>query len=379
MFFDTKQENHFSRYTNSSKTEIKGYYQNSPYANTIGYYLADGRTLARESEVKTLYGDIDIVFLYNTEDYKYYDPETKLVKSLIEGDEKQYSEYIVHPAFNAYSAGTSVNSLGNWNRELTGIWVAKFEASRTDADYSNAGSADSIKAVPSVKSINNVTINEAYNYALQMNTSMNSHLMKNSEWGAVAYLAYSAYGRNGNEVKQNLASSMITGGGTTSNGATYSTPNGEYFESRYGYKTSAGLQTSTTGNVYGVYDLVGGAEEYVSAYVNNGETNLATNGSALQNTGAIYLAQSYSEGTTDTASNNYTVNSSIYGDALYELATSSSSIWKGDNLVYPTGSEPFFLRGGSYDSEYGSTGIFDVNSGTGAASEEIGFRPVLAP
>ncbi len=98
-------------YTNSSKTDVKGYYQNSAYSNTIGYYLADGRTSAREADVKTAYGEIEIVFLYNSEDYKYYDTKTKLVKSLIAGEEKQYSEYIVHPAFKSYSAGTTVNSL----------------------------------------------------------------------------------------------------------------------------------------------------------------------------------------------------------------------------------------------------------------------------
>lgn len=366
-------------YTNSSKTEIKGYYQNSAYANTIGYYLADGRTAARESEVKTLYGEIDIVFLYNTENDKYYDPETKLVKSLIEGGEKGYSEYIVHPAFKAYSAATTVNKLGNWNRELTGIWVAKYEASRTDATFTDIGSENTIKVVPNVKSINNVTINEAYSYALQMNTGLNSHLMKNSEWGAVAYLAYSAYGRNGHEVEQNLASNMITGAGTTSNGATYATTSESIFDSRYGYKTSAGLQASTTGNIYGVYDLVGGGEEYVSAYINNGETVLSTNGHLLQDTSTIYLSQSYSEGTSDTANGNYTINSGVYGDAIYELSSNSSSIWGNYNLTYPAGGEPFFIRGGSYDSEYGSTGIFDVNRGAGTASEEISFRPVLAP
>ena len=366
-------------YTDSSKTEIKGYYQNSAYSNTIGYYLADGETLSTETEVKTLYGSIEIVFLYNTEDYKYYDSETKLVKSLVEGGTKQYSEYIVHPAFKAYSAGTTVNSKGNWNRELTGIWVAKFEASRSDATFLGAGTSDTIKIVPSVKGLNNIAINEAFNYALQLNTSMNSHLMKNSEWGAVAYLAYSAYGRNESDVMQNVSSDMITGAGTTSNGATYATTSETIFENRYGYKTSVGMQSSTTKNIYGVYDLVGGAAEFVSAYINNGETELATNGSLLQNANEIYMSQAYNEGATDTSLNNYTVNSGVYGDAIYEVSTSQNNIWEGNNISYPTGTTPFFVRGGSYSSTYGKTGVFDVNKSSGTADLQTGFRAVLAP
>ena len=98
-------------YTDANKNEVNGYYQNSAYSNTIGYYLADGKTLSTADNVKTSYGEIDIVFLYNMEDYKYYDAETKLVKSLIEEEEKIFSEYIVHPAFKSYAAGTSVNTL----------------------------------------------------------------------------------------------------------------------------------------------------------------------------------------------------------------------------------------------------------------------------
>ena len=35
--------------------------------------------------------------------------------------------------------------------------------------------------------------------------------MKNSEWGAVAYLAHSQYGRNGHEITINNSSNFITG------------------------------------------------------------------------------------------------------------------------------------------------------------------------
>ena len=268
---------------------------------------------------------------------------------------------------------------GNWNKELTGIWVSKFEASRTDATFLAQGIADNIKSVPNVKAITDISINEAYNYCLQLNASMDSHLMKNSEWGAVAYLAYSAYGRSGNKVKPNLSSDMITGGGTSSNGATYATTSETIFQNRYGYKTSAGMKASTTGNIYGIYDFVGGALEYVSAYVNNGESEVATNGGSLQNASTLYLSQAYSEGASDTSTNNYEANASVRGDGIYEVSLDGTYAWGSNEIDYPSGNMPFFARGGSYYSNYNTTGIFEVAAKDGVANESISFRIVLAP
>ena len=366
-------------YTDANKTEIKGYYQNSAYSNTIGYYMPDGKTASNEADIKTKFGDIDIVFLYGSEDYKYYDTETKLVKSLIDGGEKLYSEYIVHPAFKSYASGTSVNILGKWNRDLSGIWVAKFEASREDATFTSQGTANNVKSVPNVRAMTNIKINDAFNMALQLDASKDSHLMKNSEWGAVTYLAYSAYGRGGNKVRQNLSSNMITGAGTSSNGATYATTSESLFEGRYSYKTSAGMQASTTKNIYGVYDMVGGALEYVSAYVNNENSAVSTNGSLLQNSSTLYLSQSYNKGGTDSEAGNYRANAGVYGDAIYEISLDTSNVWKDNVMNYPNTGEPFFARGGSYSSNTSTAGIFETDKKDGAAYENVGFRIVLVP
>ena len=64
---------------------------------------------------------------------------------------------------------------------------------------------------------------------------MSSHMMKNSEWGAVAYLTHSKYGLDGKEIAIN-DNSNYTGGGR-----------GE------AYKTN--INQSSTGNVYGIYYL----------------------------------------------------------------------------------------------------------------------------
>lgn len=365
-------------YKDENKSEIKGYYQNSAYSNTIGYYLADGKTIASENDVKTKYGEIDIVFLYGSEDYKYYDAETKLVKSLIDGGERQYSEYIVHPAFKSYSAGTSVNTLGMWNKDLTGFWVAKFEMSREDANYTEQGTSENLISVPGVRAFTGISINDAFNKAINVDASKDSHLIKNSEWGAVAYLSYSAYGSNGNKIKQNLSSNMITGAGTTSTGATYSASE-TLFENRYSYKTSAGMEASTTKNIYGVYDLVGGALEYVSAYVNNSKPELSNNGASLQNISTLYLSQSYNKGTEDTDSQNYKVNSGIYGDAIYEISLGTSKVFENALIEYPNNNKPFFTRGGSFASSSSTASIFETQGKDGAQSDTIGFRVVLVP
>ena len=88
-------------------------------------------------------------------------------------------------------------------------------------------------------------------------------MMKNDEWGAVAYLSKSKYGKNA-EVTINSNSSYYTGGGS-----------GNAYVSNIGQ--------STTGTVHGVYDMSGGAWEYVAAYVDNGDSNLTSYGSSLVN------------------------------------------------------------------------------------------------
>lgn len=359
-------------YTDVTKTEINGYYQKSPFTGTIGYFLEDGETASTEAKVKTLYGNIDIVFLYNAENDKYQDKETGHIVSLIEGGTKKHSKYIVHPAF--ITAGVGTNTLGTWgDSSLTGIWVSKFEASRLDANYTSDGTSEAVKIVPSVKGVNNITVSKAYDYATSFNSTMNPHLMKNSEWGAVAYLAYSAYGRNGHAIEQNLSSDRITGSGTTPGGANYATPNQEDYERKYGYKTTASFKSNTTNNIYGIYDLAGGVAEFVASYVNNGELN-STNTSSLLNA-TIKYSQLYNEGTADTSNGNYAANSGVYGDAIYEISTSETALWKDNTMNYPYGNEAIFVRGGSYSNE---TGMFEVNRSSGAASPEIGFRIILA-
>lgn len=69
-------------------------------------------------------------------------------------------------------------------------------------------------------------------------------MIKNIKWGAVAYLKQSKYGLGTIDIARNSSESRYTGGGKSD-----------------AYKTN--IAQSTTGNIYGVYDMAGGAQELI--------------------------------------------------------------------------------------------------------------------
>ena len=212
------------------------------------------------------------------------------VKGSLDG--KQIEKYVLHPAFTTNTAN------GGWSSELDGIWVAKFEASNNGSNV--------IQVKPGVTSWRSITVNDIFTKCSGYNTLLNSHMMKNSEWGCVAYLATSKYGKNG-KIAINSNSSFYTGGGT---GTTY----------------TSNVEQSTTGNIYGIYDMSGGAWEYVASYVNNKHGNLQTYGVSLVNSTSRQLKQVYGPGTIDSYEQHYEANKGKYGDAIYE--TSNSGEWR---------------------------------------------------
>lgn len=161
------------------------------------------------------------------------------------------------------------------NEELSGIWVSKFEMT---------GTIDSISFKPNLNSVVNQTVSSFYtSIQSQMNgTNGNStygfeglsydvHMIKNSEWGVVAYLSQSKYGKYGNsnytaenkEIYQNKSANFITG---SSNG----TPSTDVINEQVAYNVDiTGTGASTTGNIYGIYDMSGGAWDYTMANYND--------------------------------------------------------------------------------------------------------------
>ena len=271
---------------------------------------------------------------------------------------------------------------GNWNihpgfnysSTAPGIWVAKFEASRNNATAGSEGSGNTIKIQPGVQSWRTINVNDIYTTCLNYDTTtlgdgnLNSHMMKNSEWGAVAYLAQSSYGKNA-EVWINPNSSFLTGQAGTGPSVSSTT-------STSPYNSGNGPQASTTGNVYGVYDMSGGSNEYVAAYVANNNENLTNYGSSLVD-GANYTKDIYNS-SGDTQLGNYNAAASKYGDTMFETSSlfRGSNSWYSDNSNFPYSVTPFFTRGANYGNTSG-TGLFSFLSSVGNASSNYGFRPVL--
>lgn len=144
------------------------------------------------------------------------------------------------------------------------------------------------------------------------------------------------------------------------------------------YTSTQGIEASTTGNIYGIYDMSGGAWEKVAAYVDNGNSNLTSNGSSLIN-GESYTKDVYAMGSTDTHLDNYTAAASKYGDAVYETSSKSNGnySWNSDYTYFPFDTHPFLLCGGYYTGGTGA-GLFYFSNGHGGNGNAT-FRPVLAP
>ena len=215
---------------------------------------------------------------------------------------------------------------GGWDTELSGIWVGKYESARSDAEGTNPGTSTKIKVQPNVASWRSITIGDAYTNSLNYSQDLKSHMLKNSEWGAVAYLTHSKYGRNETKV-------------TINDNTSYLTANGDI---------QTNVNQSSTGNVYGVYDLVGGANEYTAAYYNG--SGKLTKGSAFASQNGI--SDVYSTAYTGvTASTAYK-----YGDATNETYEWDNSGWNS----FPSADNPFFGHGGkSGDGTH--AGIFYYN------------------
>ena len=302
-------------------------------------------------------GNIDVEFMKGTSN------ETSTGRTTFQNASGQ-GNWSIHPAFN-------------YGQTVSGIWVAKFEASpegattnTSNSEYNGTGKKLQVK--PGVSSWRSIAISNIYDVCKNYNSTLNSHMMKNDEWGAVAYLSKSKYGKQNEEVWINNSSSYITG--SAGNSASASQDTGTTTD----YTSTQGVKASTTGTVYGVYDMSGGTWEYVAGYVNNGHGNLTRYGSSLVN-GEAKTKNMYSKASTDNETNNYNANSSKYGDAVYETSANgntSNGSWYGDYSNFPYTLFSFFERGGCC-SNVTHAGVFALEKHNGVSSI-VSSRPVLA-
>ena len=268
----------------------------------------------------------------------------------------KYEYYRPHPAFE-----TDLDQ-GGWSQRLTGIWVGKFEATGTEKEVTSKSN---------VSSLRNLTIGTMWQSAKDnfKAKTTESHMMKNSEWGAVAYLTESKYGRNTTAVTRNTDSGYYTGGASSA-GA---------------YKDN--ILQSTTGNVYGIYDTVGGAYEYVASYIANNQmeyghqfaSNAGTLGSKNDKKESTKYATVYKYNTTlDSDQNNYDLNlNKVFGDGITETSTGCGDglSWRSAGAYFVYTSIPFFSRGGIYSMDNAGSFYFGSDRGNSYGGWDV-FRSV---
>ncbi len=436
--------------------------------NITGYFVWIPRYAYKiESGLFTLTaGTISVKFLQGTSDldeegnrisreYSYTIDETNEVNN-------HMNDYVVHPAFRD---GTSNNFMnGEWDEEVSGFWVAKYEAGyqantitdnngvlSTDIsnaddeivysdlkytsfyddyktnplgqDLSKSGYLNESLSYPVFKpltySYNNISIGDSYVLSQAIDTANNfyglnsnkidSHQMKNSEWGAIAYLTQSAYGRNKIELTINnyytSDQSPYKVAVTGLAGNSVSETQTSNLSSVYAYNTTNGMKASTTGNVTGIYDLSGGVWDRISGYISNGNNQLINDGKVsdggssgmLMGTTGIAnvngyqilstrncMVYPYNDLIDDASINNYNIYKNLlsnvygYGDSVLETSNigSYAQSWNSDCSYFPTGETPFYCRGCnySYDSR---TGIFAFSNAGGGAAYSSGYRIIL--
>ena len=345
-------------------------------------------------------------------------------------------QMLTHPAFTAFNTN--------------GIWVGKFEtgydgAGSTGAAQINpANEAAAIEASnkviikPNVYSWRSIQVAKAYTVGRHYEEDLNSHMMKNTEWGAVAYLQQSQYGSH-QSVRINNNSSYLTGyaaknepttGYTATNELCSSTPDAcnEYGGATPGsdgtyntnYFNKVSVIASTTNNYTGVYDMSGGAWEYMMSGMDDNSTgdghtgklsagrhnvwNSGFNGKLTCpqcNDNGIEVNHEITEVTNgidlptddrffdkyDYSTSNVTYNRGFLGDATKEMGPFQSmrygtqtryvSSWYDDESSFVINGNPWFLRGGFYNIGTGA-GVFYFSNAHGNASSNYSFRLVLA-
>lgn len=262
---------------------------------------------------------IDIVFekdnessgVIYCENLECYSDELKITK-ITQNDN---GKYYTHSAFK------------NLDEELSGIWVSKYEVSNNN---------QTIESKPNNEVWTNNYLSSFYQSIKKIGN--NYSMIKNTEWGAITYLSHSKYG-----VCQNNNCQAIT-------------PNTTYISGNNLYDT-------TTGNIYGVYDMAGSATEFTMSNYTDNPNELSLTNSNFQNT--------------PISNNDYNLyynNGFILGDATKELSL-ESGIWYNSTNNFINSTNNWLARGGIAKNEFAS--IYSYNATTDITSEYITTRMII--
>ena len=257
--------------------------------------------------------------------------------------------------------------------DTNGLWVAKFETT---------GSTTNITVKPNQISLRNLNVKTMFETAYNYKRDNDSHMMKNTEWGAVAYLSHSKYGIN-TEIRINNNSNFITGYAATNSADESKFPGatGTDESVTLPYNTTTGYKANTTGNITGIYDMSGGTYEYMASLQSEKYGSSGFNAATLK----AYNSKYYDEYGGSSEWTKYSKR--ILGDATGEMGpfyyyqdvdnnNRSHNSWYADNSYFANSSGPWFSRGGNcYNGVL--AGQFNFNHYTGGANSDIGLRLVL--
>ena len=276
--------------------------------------------------------------------------------------------WLTHPAF---TFGTD---------ELKGIWVGKF---------STTGSAEAPTSKPNLLPLTNQNVSSQFTTSQIFGTTtyltstgvseVDAHMMKNIEWGAVAYLKQSKYGLGTTDIGWNnyFDATDFNNGGTNYLKTGCGIASGSSFSTTCNaYNTTDGMLASTTGNITGVYDMSAVMGTYVMGVMkNSGGTNLTYSSSGFTTStlpfNSKYVDQ-YEYGTTYNDQTAY--NRRILGDATGEVAS-----WYDDFSYFVISDFPWFVRGLSVNDDPTNAGVFTFDMINGKPHPRRAFRSVLAP
>ena len=226
-------------------------------------------------------------------------------------------KYYTHPAFTTNT------------KELTGFWVSKYEISKDESGV--------IESIPNSIAWTNDYLSNYYQQVLKMSDTENYRVIKNTEWGAIAYLSHSNYGLCQNDKCNEIGTNQT-------------------------YTSGVNESDTTTGNIYGVYDLAGSAIEYTMS-------NYADSNNDLNLNNALFKDVAIS----NDDYNLYTKDSFILGDATKEISI-TGGIWYNNTNNNINDVNNWIIRGGNTTESY--KGIFAYSATNDITSEYITTRIV---
>ncbi len=362
----------------------------------LGSY--DSLTTIDESkvhEIPIIFGD------YNTLDAKEGECTTPMESGKTGNCEVGY--YMTHPAF------ISIPSIG--------FWVGKFETGYNGATsiaeaQQNVNDSSKVIIKPNAYSWRGIQVANAFYSSYNYQRNLDSHMMKNTEWGAVAYLQHSAYG-SATSVRINNNSDFLTGyqanneptcGNTGTNEECNRYCNDNSCNTAYPSSSLA----STTNNITGIFDMNGGSFEYMMNASVNLDGKLLSGRNSMYNSGfngkfSCPTCAGDTSGLTELtdgydwpiskyydmysySNSNLNFDQRILGDATGEMGpffiTNSSNMymnsWYLNQGRFISETSPTFYRSLQYNRGT-DAGIFSFTYGWGYANTADSFRIILTP